>query len=59
MHGRYTCRRGADYDRSRVAASGKNLIYQPENLPDDGSGQMAITVDVEVASDTPHPAGLA
>ncbi|WP_407242784.1 hypothetical protein [Escherichia coli] len=21
----------------------------------DGSGQMAITVDVEVASDTPHP----
>ncbi|WP_407241850.1 beta-galactosidase domain 4-containing protein [Escherichia coli] len=32
--GRYTCRRGADYDRSRVAASGKNLIYQPENLPD-------------------------
>ena len=34
VHGRYTCRRGADYDRSRVAASGKNLIYQPENLPD-------------------------
>ncbi len=23
--GRYTCRRGADYDRSRVAASGENL----------------------------------
>ncbi|MFP1463630.1 hypothetical protein ACLB1E_31215 [Escherichia coli] len=34
VHGRYTCRRGADYDRSRVAASGENLIYQPENLPD-------------------------
>ncbi len=28
------CRRGADYDRPRVAASGENLIYQPENLPD-------------------------
>lgn len=34
VHGRYTCRRGADYDRPRVAASGENLIYQPENLPD-------------------------
>ncbi|WP_410261035.1 hypothetical protein [Klebsiella pneumoniae] len=34
VHGRYACRRGADYHGPRVAASGENLIYQPENLPD-------------------------
>ncbi len=47
------------YDRSRVAASGENLIYQPENHRIDGSGQMAITVDVEVASDHRIRRGLA
>ncbi len=39
-----TCQRGADYDRSRVAASGENLFISRKTYRIDGSGQMAITV---------------
>ncbi len=58
VHGRYACRRGADYHGPRVAASGKTLFISRKTYRIDGSGQMAITVDVEVASNTPHPARI-
>ena len=37
---------------------GKTLFISRKTYRIDGSGQMAITVDVEVASDTPHPARI-
>ncbi len=37
---------------------GKTLFISRKTYRIDGSGQMAITVDVEVASNTPHPARI-
>jgi len=37
---------------------GKTLFISRKTYRIDGSGQMAITVDAEVASDTPHPARI-
>ncbi len=37
---------------------GKTLFISRKTYRIDGSGQMAITVDVEVTSDTPHPARI-
>ncbi|MGX9929241.1 hypothetical protein [Enterobacter hormaechei] len=58
MHGRYACDAVLITTVHAWQHQGKTLFISRKTYRIDGSGQMAITVDVEVASNTPHPARI-